>query len=224
MPRVLKKKVLREFYNRLFQAFGKQNWWPGESAFEIIIGAMLTQNTNWSNVEKAICNLKKQNLLTPQKLHALSHACLAKLIKPAGYFNLKAKRIQNFLVYFFKTYNGNISSMKRQRISRLREELLSVNGIGPETADSILLYALGKPVFVVDAYTKRFLSRHAIIDENSDYYDIQRLFMENVSNDRQLFNEYHALIVRLGKDYCRPKPRCESCSLRNTHFPNKMKV
>jgi endonuclease-3 related protein len=154
-------------------------------------------------------------------LSALSHGRLARLIKPAGYFNVKTKRIKNFLDYFLGFYKGDIACMKRRGTSQLRDELLAVNGIGPETADSILLYALDKPVFVVDAYTKRFLARHAVIDERAGYQDIQSLFMKHLPRDILFFNEYHALIVRLGKEYCRPKPRCESCPLNGVHSPKK---
>ena len=151
---------LTEIYNLLFERFGPQHWWPGETQFEIIVGAILTQNTNWTNVEKAISNLKGKDLLTPGKLYEVDTAKLAELIRPAGYFNIKAKRLKNFLVWFFKRYDGQLEELENVPVAKLREELLSIKGVGPETADSILLYALNKPTFVVDAYTARVAVRH----------------------------------------------------------------
>lgn len=206
--------TLKKTYNKLFKAFGKQRWWPGETAFEIIVGAILTQNTAWTNVEKAIHNLKKAKLLNPKKIHDLSHAELAKYIRPAGYFNIKAKRLKHFLNYLFDDYGGNLKKMLRKRTDSLRRELLSVNGIGPETADSILLYAGNHPVFVVDAYTKRIFSRHGIIPADADYHDVQEIFMKNLAHDVKNFNEYHALIIKTGKDLCKNrKPLCSKCPL-----------
>lgn len=206
--------TLKKTYKKLFTAFGPQQWWPGDTAFEVIVGAILTQNTAWINVTKAIRNLKKAKLLTPKKLHDLSQDELAKLIKPAGYFNIKAKRLKHFLNYLFDNYGGRLDRMFRKRTDALRRELLSVNGIGPETADSILLYAGSHPVFVADAYTKRVFSRHQIIKEGADYHDIQKLFMDNLPHDIKMFNEYHALIVRVGKEFCRnSKPLCSRCPL-----------
>ena len=180
-----------------------------------MVAAVLTQNTNWSNVEKAIRNLKDKGLLKPHKLYSLKNARLAKLIRPAGYYNLKAKRLKNLLRFFILRYQGDMGRMALAEAKVLRQELLTVSGIGPETADSILLYGLGKPVFVVDAYTKRILSRHGIIEEGMDYDGVQRLFMLGLRKDAKLFNEYHALLVRLGKDFClKGKPRCLTCPLK----------
>jgi len=152
--------------------------------------------------------------LQPKKMHDLSERELAKLIRPAGYFNIKAKRLKHFLNYLFDRYGGRLDRMFRKRTDALRRELLSVNGIGPETADSILLYAGNHPVFVVDAYTKRIFSRHQIIKEDTDYHDIQKLFVDNLPHDVKIFNEYHALIVSIGKDFCRNrKPLCSRCPL-----------
>jgi len=205
---------LKKAYNKLFKAFGPQRWWPGDTPFEVIVGAILTQNTAWKNVEKAIHNLKKAKVLQPKKMHDLSERELAKLIRPAGYFNIKAKRLKHFLNYLFDRYGGRLDRMFRKRTDALRRELLSVNGIGPETADSILLYAGNHPVFVVDAYTKRIFSRHQIIKEDTDYHDIQKLFVDNLPHDVKIFNEYHALIVSIGKDFCRNrKPLCSRCPL-----------
>ena len=206
--------TIKKTYRKLFTAFGPQHWWPGDTPFEVIVGAILTQNTAWTNVEKAIHNLKKARLLTPRKMHDLSQAELAKYIRPAGYFNIKAKRLKHFLNYLFDNYGGSLNRMFKKRTDALRRELLSVNGIGPETADSILLYAGNHPVFVVDAYTKRIFSRHQIIKEDTDYHDIQKLFVDNLPHDVKIFNEYHALIVSIGKDFCRNrKPLCSRCPL-----------
>ncbi|MEW6170235.1 MAG: endonuclease III domain-containing protein [Candidatus Omnitrophota bacterium] len=208
------KNKLNKIYQRLYKEFGPQHWWPGESSFEIMIGAILTQNTNWANVEKAISNLKQKNSLSPNKLYKLSHKRLAQLIRPAGYFNIKAKRIKNFLDFLFKEYKGNIKIMRKVPTGTLRKKLLLVNGIGQETADSILLYALDKSVFVVDAYTKRMLLRHKIIKEETSYEEIQEIFHNNLEQNKELFNEYHALIVRLGKEICKTKnPLCHICPI-----------
>jgi endonuclease III related protein len=204
---------LKNIYDILLKHFGPQDWWPGDTPFEVIVGAILTQNTNWTNVEKAITNIKNADLLTPDKLHHLEIAALAALIRPAGYFNIKAKRLKNFLDWFFENYSGKLENLESIRTPQLREQLLSVKGIGPETADSILLYALNRSVFVVDAYTARICTRHHIIDEGSDYHQIQETFESNLPSDTQLFNEYHALLVRLGKDFCKPTPKCDECPL-----------
>jgi endonuclease-3 related protein len=204
---------LTEIYNLLFERFGPQHWWPGETQFEIIVGAILTQNTNWTNVEKAISNLKGADLLTPGKLYEIDTAKLAELIRPAGYFNIKAKRLKNFLAWFFKRYDGQLEKLENVPVAKLREELLSIKGVGPETADSILLYALNKPAFVVDAYTARAAVRHHLIDADADYNGLKELFQSNLAADVKLFNEYHALLVRVGKEFCRPTARCSVCPL-----------
>jgi len=209
------KEKIGDIYQRLYRSFGPQSWWPGETPFEVIVGAILTQNTNWQNVAKAIDNLKKAKVLTPKKLHSLPLATLARLIRPSGYFNIKAKRLRSFLDFLFKDYQGKLEKMFSRPLDELRGEILSVKGIGPETADSILLYAGGFPVFVVDAYTKRIFSRQKLLSEDMDYHRVQKIFMENLKKDVQLFNEYHALIVRLGKDFCKKtKPKCEACPIK----------
>ena len=213
-PRRNQKKVLLEIYNRLYGHFGPQHWWPGDTPFEIAVGAILTQNTNWGNVEKAITNLKKEKKLSARALHATTRKELASLIRPAGYFNIKAGRLKHFIDFLAGHYNGSMKKMRVEETMSLRERLLNVNGIGPETADSILLYALEKPVFVIDAYTKRILSRHKLVSEKVVYHDLQDIFHEDLPQDVKLFNEYHALFVMLGKDFCRPKPRCEGCPLQ----------
>lgn len=190
----------------------------GESSFEVIVGAILTQNTNWGNVERALHNIKSRDLLDPQKLFELPPDQLVQLIRPAGYFNVKARRLMNFLKYLMQCYDGDLVKMSSVPAAALRKELLSVNGIGPETADSILLYAFNKPVFVIDAYTKRMLYRHGIVDAEADYHMMRDLFMDQLPKRRKMFNEYHALIVRVGKEYCKPKARCEQCPLNDCHY------
>ena len=209
---------LRKIYRALFQYFGPQNWWPGETAFEVIIGAVLTQNTNWSNVEKAIANLKREGLLSIDAMHRVSLSRLASAIKPAGYFNVKASRLKNVVGFIVKNYGGSLHTMNSVPVEELRRQWLLVNGVGPETADSILLYALGRPVFVVDAYTKRFMMRHNMAVHDHDYARVQKIFMDTLDADPKLFNEYHALIVRLGKDFCKTRPRCEECPLRDIRY------
>ncbi|MCX5702773.1 MAG: endonuclease III domain-containing protein [Candidatus Omnitrophica bacterium] len=207
---------LNSIYNKLYSHFGPQYWWPAETSFEVIVGAILTQNTNWLNVEKAIKNLKDKKLLTPAKLHRLTKDKLAPFIKSTGYYNIKAKRLKEFLNFLFKSYHGSLLRLSSADTQVLRRQLLCVNGIGPETADSILLYALNRPVFVIDAYTKRILSRHRFIKENSSYEETQNLFMKNLKNDIKLYNEYHALLVKLGKEFClKNKPKCNACPLEN---------
>jgi len=203
------------YYEALFEAFGPQSWWPARTRFEIIVGAILTQNTAWSNVEKAIKELKKAGVLTPKRLSALAQNELAELIRPSGYFNIKAKRLRNFLGFLSDEFDGSLNRLfAKSPPGELRRSILSVNGIGPETADSILLYAGRRAEFVVDAYTKRVFSRHGLIHKEAGYEEVKALFMDNLPWDERLFNEYHALLVRLGKDFCRPrKPLCEACPL-----------
>jgi len=200
-------------YKKLYASFGPQHWWPGETPFEVAVGAILTQNTNWSNVEKAIANLKNAGVLNPKALHSISHDRLAALIRPSGYFNIKAKRLKNFIAFLMHEYHGSLVKMKKEDLLSLREKLLSVNGIGPETADSIILYAVEKSVFVIDVYTKRVLSRHNILDHDASYDAFQYLFHSKLKENISLFNEYHALFVRLAKENCRTKPICTGCPL-----------
>ena len=203
--------LLQELYQRLWETFGPQNWWPGDTAFEMAVGAILTQNTNWGNVSQAITALKDQDLLTPQALHDLPETELARLIRPAGYFNVKARRLKNFLDFLANHYENSMARLAEGDLEALRPALLSIKGVGPETADSILLYALAKPTFVVDAYTFRILSRHGLINEACPYEELRQLFMEHLPAQVNLYKEYHALLVRLGKEYCRPQPRCAAC-------------
>ena len=204
---------LTEIYQLLFERFGPQHWWPGETKFEIITGAILTQNTSWANVEKAIANLKSADLLTPEKLYQFDLSQLAELIRPAGYFNIKAKRLKNFVNRLFDNYDGKLTNLNRIDTDQLRGELLAIKGIGPETADSILLYALDRAVFVVDAYTARIAFRHGLIEPDADYEQLRELFQSNLPQDTQLFNEYHALLVKVGKEFCKPKAQCPGCPL-----------
>lgn len=207
---------LRNYYEKALKDLGPQKWWPGETPFEVCVGAILTQNTSWTNVEKAIANLKSRGLLSPEAMYALPPEELAALIKPAGYFNLKTKRLRNFLKFLIEEYDGDLERMKGEGTASLREKLLSVRGIGPETADSILLYALEKPIFVVDAYTRRIFLRHAVVSEEADYHEIQDHLTHHLETDTAIFNEFHALIVNVGKNWCRPKnPDCENCPWRD---------
>ncbi len=209
-------------YHRLYASFGPQDWWPGDTRLEIIVGAILTQNTAWSNVEKAIANLRGAGALSSlAALKNIRTRTLAKLIRPAGYYNIKAKRIKNFLRFLSSRYQGSLKAMSAQETGTLRQELLGVNGIGQETCDSILLYAFRRPIFVVDAYTKRIFSRHGLFAAGASYEDLQDAFMKRLPSDERLFNEYHALIVRLGKLVCRKNPDCSSCPLESVKITCK---
>ena len=208
--------TLDSIYKKLYKNFGPQYWWPAETPFEVMVGAILTQNTSWSNVERAINNLKKEKLLEPNRLHKLPQKKLSNLIIPAGYYNIKAKRLREFLDFLFKNYKGNLKKMFSMDALILRRQLLSVNGIGPETADSILLYAGNKPVFVIDTYTRRIIDRMGLRPDGNTYSAHQSLFMSNLPPDARLFNEYHALLVRHAKEVCRTKPICGKCCLNDT--------
>ena len=212
------KKKLMEGFDLLHEHFGPRGWWPGQTPFEVMVGAILTQNSNWKNVERAIANLKRAGALSPRKLYDLHPGRLAGLIRSAGYYRLKAKRLRSFLKFFLEGYGGRANRMAAQPLAELRQEILSVKGVGPETADSILLYALNKPIFVIDAYTKRILSRHSLCTEDADYYELQELFMDHLPSDVHLFNEFHALIVETGKEFCRKTPRCDECPLNGWNW------
>ena len=209
-----KKEMLLKIYKSLYDYFGPLNWWPGDSPFEIIVGAILTQNTAWSNVEKAINNLKKEYLLDPQKLYHINQEELTQFIKPSGYYNIKAQRLKNFVNIFVNDFEGSTEKMFSSDSGELRKKLLNLNGIRPETADSILLYAGKKPFFVVDAYTKRIFSRHKLISEDATYHQIQEFFIQNLDQDVELYNEFHAQIIMLGKNICTSKnPNCSKCPI-----------
>jgi len=205
--------LLPAFYETLFAAWGPQHWWPGDTPFEVMVGAILTQNTNWTNVEKAIGNLKAAGVLELHALLALSLERLAELIRPSGYFNVKARRLRSFLEFFVRETDGDERRWDDVPTLELRERMLAVNGVGRETVDSILLYALNRKIFVIDAYTRRLLKRHRLIRGEEDYDEIRALFESHLPADRALYNEYHALIVRAGKYHCKPTPKCEGCPL-----------
>lgn len=204
-----------EAYRLLYDHFGPQDWWPGDTPFEIMVGAVLTQNTNWSNVQKAINNLKSEDLLSYQSLCQLAVDEIAQLIRPAGYYNLKAQRLRNLLDMVATHYHGDLELFLEDDLESARENLLAVKGVGPETADSILLYACGRPVFVVDMYTHRVFSRHNMVEEETDYSTIQNVFLDHLPQETQLYNEFHALIVRVASTFCKKtKPLCEQCPLQ----------
>lgn len=212
------KNLLQGIFDKLLKHYGPQEWWPGETPFEVMVGAILTQNTNWRNVEKAIGNLKSAGVLELDKLLALADSEMAELIRPAGYFNVKTKRLKSFLNFFQEEYDGNIATMQAEKTPKLREKLLGVKGVGKETADSILLYALEHPIFVVDAYTYRVFTRHYLIEEEAQYDDLQALATDHLPEEGSHYNEYHALLVMVGKDFCRPKPKCENCPLKGLNW------
>jgi len=205
---------LLSVYTALYQRFGEQHWWPAETPFEVCVGAILTQSTSWGNVEKAIDNLKREELLTSKAMDEVCAKDLAVLIRPAGYFNSKARKLKALTTHLSASYGDDLDFLFKKPIDELREELLSVWGIGPETADSIILYAAEKPSFVVDAYTKRVFFRLGLVKEDIEYEPLKRFCEKNLPKDPVLYNEFHALIVRLGKDCCRKsKPLCKECPL-----------
>lgn len=205
---------IQEIHTRLFEHFGPQHWWPGETPFEVMLGAVLTQNTSWRNVSMVIEALRQEGLLSFAALEALPIEILAEKIRPSGYYNQKARRLKG-LFAAIRADSGSLENFFTQDMHTLREKLLAVKGIGPETADSIILYAADKPVFVVDAYTYRILFRHDLVAEEAGYEEIQELFLGKLPTETRLFNEYHALLVRLGKDYCKKSsPLCDRCPLQ----------
>jgi endonuclease-3 related protein len=209
---------MREFsahsvFEKLFARWGAQHWWPSQTCMETVVGAILTQNTNWQNVERAIQNLRAADCLRYESLAEIPQEKLAELIRPAGYFNVKAARLKSFLQFLGEQHDGSLERLFALELPELRGQLLSVKGIGPETADCILLYAANKPVFVVDAYTRRFMERHGWCDPKISYDDLAARFTDQLKPDVQQFNEYHALIVRLGKEHCKTKPACAGCPL-----------
>lgn len=205
---------LMAYHRILADKLGPQHWWPAETPFEVIVGAILTQNTSWKNVEAAITNLKREKLLSPLAIEKVSVPRLERLIRSSGYFRQKAKKLKAFVRFLRLEYGGALKRMFRTPTAELREKLLGVHGIGPETADSILLYAARKEVFVVDAYTKRILSRHGWTEEDVDYEEMRSLVENNLPRDVSLYNEFHAQFVQVGKNWCRPRdPRCSECPL-----------
>jgi endonuclease-3 related protein len=210
---VRKNLVLNALYVLMETRYGPTHWWPGDTPFEIAVGAILTQNTAWTNVERAIANLKRARLMSAKAILACPIEQLETALMPSGYFRVKARRVRSFCAYLQERYGGSMKRLSKEPLPALREELLAVNGIGPETADDILLYACGKPVFVVDAYTRRILGRHGLIDRSMGYEKLREFFEENLERDVHLYSEYHALRVYVGKDYCRRVPRCAECPL-----------
>lgn len=203
----------QEVFDRLLAKYGPQRWWPGDSPLEIMCGAVLVQNTNWRNVERALANLREEGLLDARRIAACDLAELAELIRPAGYYQVKAKRLSNLARYLAERCDGDLTALQAVGTAQLREELLQVNGVGPETADSILLYALGRPQFVVDTYSHRVLARHGWLGYDADYEELQSWFTGQLPEDAPLFNEFHALLVAVGKAHCGKTPQCAGCPL-----------
>ncbi len=215
------KAVLHDLYDRMAAHYGPTRWWPGDTPFEIAVGAILTQNAAWSNVTRAIDNLKRARLLNPRRILACPDETLEEALRPSGYFRVKARRVRGFCAYLVERYGGSMARLARRPLEELRPELLAVPGIGPETADDILLYACHKPVFVVDAYTQRILHRHGIIEAPIKYEPLRRLFEDHLEPDVSMYKEYHGLIVYTGKDFCRARPRCEGCPLEPLLRPDE---
>ncbi len=210
-----KPSIVEEIYQKLYAHFGPQHWWPAESPFEVIIGAILTQNTAWTNVETAITELRKNNCLTLEAILNIPQEKLGTLIRSSGFFNQKVRRLKTITSFIFTNYEGSLDQMFSEPVEVLRENLLTLNGLGPETVDSILLYAGKHPVFVIDAYTKRIFSRHCLIDDKASYENIQDYFTSQQNHHTQTFNEYHALIVKTAKIYCKKTASCSDCPLRS---------
>jgi len=206
--------TLRDYYARMSAHYGPTRWWPGDSPFEIAIGAILTQNTAWTNVEKAIINLKRADLLSPRAMLAIDLPTLEEALRPSGYFRQKAKRVRLFCAHLIEHYGGSVARMAKRPLAELRPELLKLHGIGPETADDILLYACEHPVFVVDAYTRRIFSRHGLVPPNLSYEPLRAFFEDHLPHEVPIFKEYHGVIVWTAKDFCRTRPKCEGCPLQ----------
>lgn len=210
----MKGDRVKEIYDALYRYYGPQYWWPADTPFEVMVGTILTQNANWKNVEKAIANLKPY--LNPYSLYEIDTGKLETLIRPSGYYRVKARRLKGLIAFLIRRFNGSIEKMKRINLNGLREELLSVPGVGKETCDSILLYALSKPVFVVDAYTKRIGVRHKLFGHKATYEEIKKRFQDGIDRDVKTYNEFHALLVRVGKEKCKKnEPLCNTCPLGN---------
>jgi endonuclease-3 related protein len=208
-----RRELIGRWHRKLLNAYGPQHWWPADGPFEVIVGAILTQNTAWKNVKKAIAELKVREVLSPEGLHGLEQAELAELVRSSGYFNQKAKKLKIFCDYLIERWHGDLQRFLDRPVDELRPELLSLHGIGPETADSIVLYAAHAPSFVVDAYTRRIFSRHGLVPENIKYESLRDWFMDCLAPDVAFFQEFHALLVRTGHLHCRRSPRCEGCPL-----------
>jgi len=216
------EKTLTLYFETLSRSLGPMRWWPARTPFEVIVGAILTQNTSWSNVERAIANLRRAEVMTLRAMERISTPRLAQLIRPSGYFRQKANKLKAFTRFLRRDFGGSLARMFRTPTAVLRERLLEVHGIGPETADSILLYAGEHPTFVVDAYTHRILARHGLSDGKPDYEKVRALFERNLPPDVKLYNEFHALLVNVGKNWCRPRePRCQECPL-GPYMPTRL--
>ncbi len=214
-------------YKAMVARFGHRNWWPSQAGadtpagkLEICIGAILTQNTNWTNVEKALANLRAADVMSLEALYEKPQEQLAELIRPAGYFNVKAKRLKNFIHAVYENWGDDITAFLDRSVYTLQEELLAINGIGRETADSMILYAAGLPTFVVDAYTARIFTRHGLLGPEDDYESIKEFFESSLPDDIELWNDYHAQIVAVGKNFCKPTPKCTGCPLEQ--FPHDL--
>lgn len=214
VPPLVAGRAITGFYDALHRSLGPQKWWPAETPFEVIVGAILTQNTSWKNVERAIANLREAGLLDPARLARVRLPRLERLVRPSGYYRQKARKLKAFLRFLDAEFDGSLDRMFATPTAALREKLLAVHGIGPETADSILLYAGNHPVFVIDAYARRVLARHSLADARMSYDDAQTLFHQHLPREAPLFNQYHALLVETGKRWCRAREaRCEECPL-----------
>ncbi len=214
--------MLPDIYHRLMTTYGPQHWWPAEEPFEVMVGAILTQSAAWLNVEKAIANLKRARALSPEALRRFSLPEIATLIRPCGYYNAKARKLKSLAHWLGEYYKDSLNKLFANSIGQIRQQLLAIYGIGQETADSMILYAANKPIFVIDAYTRRIVSRIGLAPDSNSYGAYQALFMENLPADTRLFNEYHALLVCLGKNVCRTHPLCQQCCLRSIcHFAQK---
>jgi endonuclease-3 related protein len=208
------RKELLTIYDALLKHFGHRGWWPADDPFEVVIGAILTQNVTWRNAKKAVDNMRDADLLDPEKLYAAPVEKIAPLIRPSRFYNMKAVKIKNFMRFFKDEYDLDLDAMAREDTGVLREKLLDVKGLGKETVDSILLYACYKPAFVVDAYTKRIFARYGLIEPDADYDEIQAFFTGNLPEDIPLYNDFHAQIVHLGNAVCKTVPNCAGCPIR----------
>ena len=223
------EEQIRSLYSALAQAYGPQHWWPAKTRFEMIVGAYLTQNTSWKNVERALANLRRAGVLNVNGIRNISQEDLEQLLRPSGYFRQKAARLKNFVGYLDQNYRGSLHRMFAEPTMRLRAELLALNGVGPETADSILLYAGNHPIFVVDAYTRRILDRHHILPFTAKYEEARRIVEQTFASESPAkrtphFNEFHALIVSVGKKHCNSTAKCEGCPLREYLPESKHKI